>query len=164
MGPESYGQYLRRMSFAEWLRKLEAQPAEQRFTAAAARVIELWNARQARTSAGPDDRGRCARRAAVAFQCPPCTMIGETDLRGFNRHPHASIQSLISALSCPRCPGGPFMHRSPDPRVATPGPLPTCSASFACKMDRREVRTVGRNFAQCSFTVPAEPIDDSGPN
>jgi hypothetical protein len=48
MGRESYGQYLRRMSFAEWLRKLKAQPAEQRTTAAAARVINLWNARQAR--------------------------------------------------------------------------------------------------------------------
>ena len=36
-------------------------------------------------------------------------MIGEGLIRAFDRHPHASIQSLIPALSCPRCSGGPFV-------------------------------------------------------
>ena len=38
------------MAFAEWLRKLKAPPKEQRTNAAAARVIDLWHARQARSA------------------------------------------------------------------------------------------------------------------
>ena len=113
MGRESYGQYLRRMSFAEWLRKLKAQPEEQRTNAAAARIIDLWHARQARgaepllvpTIAAAVRAGR----PWLSYQCPACQMMGEADVRRFDRHPHASIQSLIPLLSCPRCPGGPFV-------------------------------------------------------
>jgi len=113
MGRESYGQYLRRMSFAEWLRKLKAQPEEQRTNAAAARVVELWSRRHARgaepllvpTIAAAVRAGR----PWLSYQCPACQMIGETDVRSFERHPHASIQSLIPLLDCPRCPAGPFV-------------------------------------------------------
>ena len=73
----------------------------------------MWHSRQARgaepllvpTIAAAVRAGR----PWLSYQCPACTMIGEADVRSFGRHPHASIQSLIPALSCPRCPGGPFV-------------------------------------------------------
>jgi hypothetical protein len=36
-------------------------------------------------------------------------MIGEVDVRTIDRHPAGSIESLVPALSCPRCPNGPFV-------------------------------------------------------
>ena len=42
-----------------------------------------------------------AGRPWLSYQCPACTMISEADVRSFERHPHASIQILIPALSCP---------------------------------------------------------------
>ena len=93
------------MLFAEWLRKLKAQPEEERTNAAAARVIDLWHARQA-----PGAEPLLVHTIAIAaragrpwlsYQCPACTMISEADVRSFERHPHASIQILIPALSCP---------------------------------------------------------------
>jgi hypothetical protein len=36
-------------------------------------------------------------------------MIGEIDVRTIDRHPAASIESLVPMLGCPRCPNGPFV-------------------------------------------------------
>jgi hypothetical protein len=53
------------------------------------------------------------------FYCPACQQVGEVDLRTLDRHPHATIEGLIPALSCRRCrPNPPFakligLSRSP---------------------------------------------------
>lgn len=79
----------------------------------ARRLIALWNL-----------RAKLGRRltfyptvgAAIAAQtpilecvCPGCQVVGEVDLRKVDRHPDASLSSLIPALSCKRCcPNPPF--------------------------------------------------------
>jgi hypothetical protein len=41
--------------------------------------------------------------------CPGCGQRGSVDLRRINRHPDASLESLIPILSCQRCsPNPPF--------------------------------------------------------
>jgi hypothetical protein len=40
---------------------------------------------------------------------PGCGVVGEIDLRALDRHPGASLESLIPELSCTRCsPNPPF--------------------------------------------------------
>jgi hypothetical protein len=81
---------------------------------AAARAVDLWNQRQARgaepllypTIAAAVRAGK----PRLTYRCPGCDLIGDADVRGFDRHPHASISSIIPALRCPRCtPSGPFV-------------------------------------------------------
>jgi hypothetical protein len=87
---------------------------DRRENPAAARVVDLWNRRQAR---GAEPLLYPSIAAAVragkpwlTFRCPACDLIGDADVRAFDRHPHASISSLIPALRCPRCtPNGPFV-------------------------------------------------------
>ena len=67
-------------------------PEERRTDGYAARIIDLWSKRLAR-GAEPllvptiEAAIRAGRRG---YQCPGCTMIGEGDVRKFDRHPHAS--------------------------------------------------------------------------
>ena len=45
----------------------------------------------------------------LSFSCPACQQVGSVDLRTLDRHPGASISSLIPSLSCRRCsPNAPF--------------------------------------------------------
>jgi hypothetical protein len=42
-------------------------------------------------------------------RCPACRTTGAIDLRRLDRHPNASVTSLIPALSCSSCrPHAPF--------------------------------------------------------
>jgi hypothetical protein len=81
--------------------------------AEAQKIVSIWNARQA--------GGRVlwfypTIGAAIAagvpwlsFSCPACQQVGAVDLRTLDRHPGASISSLIPAVSCRRCsPNAPF--------------------------------------------------------
>lgn len=113
MGRETYSQHRNRLHMARILREFAALPEERRTNRFASRVIDLWSKRLAR-DAEPllvPTIGAAVRagRPWLSFQCPACTMIGEADVRKFDRHPQASIQSLIQMLACPRCPGGPFV-------------------------------------------------------
>lgn len=80
---------------------------------AATALVSIWNARRA--------MGRelwffptigaalAAKRPWLTVQCPACEMVADIDIRKLDRHPQASIQSLIPALSCTRCrPNPPF--------------------------------------------------------
>ena len=50
-----------------------------------------------------------ARRFWLGCLCPGCGQRGSVDLRRINRHPDASLESLIPMLSCQRCsPNPPF--------------------------------------------------------
>jgi hypothetical protein len=96
-------------------RAIREMVADRRENPAASRVVDLWNRRQARgaepllypTIAAAVRAGK----PLLTFHCPACDLIGDADVRDFERHPHASISSLISALKCPRCtPKGPFVQ------------------------------------------------------
>jgi hypothetical protein len=80
----------------------------------AKRIVAIWNGRRAK---GRELWFHLRIRAAIAagppwltFICPARQQIGEIDLRRFDRHPNATIESLILALSCRRCrPNPPFV-------------------------------------------------------
>ena len=79
----------------------------------AKKIIAIWNARAA---AGRELWFYPTIGAAIAagvpwlsFSCPACQQVGSVDLRTLDRHPGASISSLIPSLSCRRCsPHAPF--------------------------------------------------------
>jgi len=81
---------------------------------AATALVTIWNARRA---SGRElwfyptiGAAIVAGRPWLSVMCPACQMIGEVDLRTLGRHPGASIDSLIPALSCRRCqPHPPFV-------------------------------------------------------
>jgi hypothetical protein len=79
------------------------------------RIVAIWNSRCA--------KGRelwfhlrigaalAAHHPWLAFVCPACQQIGEIDPRMLDRHPNATIESLIPSLSCWRCrPNPPFVR------------------------------------------------------
>jgi hypothetical protein len=79
----------------------------------ARRLVETWNARQA---AHMPMLFSPTIGAAVAagywflwVQCPACRTTSAVDLRTLDRHPEATVTSLIPALSCRGCrPNAPF--------------------------------------------------------
>jgi hypothetical protein len=51
----------------------------------------------------PDD-WRCDLNPWLSFSCPACGQWGSVDLRTLERHPGASISSLVPpSVSCRRC-------------------------------------------------------------
>jgi hypothetical protein len=80
---------------------------------AAQKIVAIWNARQA---GGRELWFYPTIGAAIAagfpwltFSCPGCQTVGSVDLRTLDRHPGASISSLIPSVSCRRCsPHAPF--------------------------------------------------------
>ena len=99
-----------KMTRAEQAAEEAARSAAERYMVTRARkVVEIWNARS-------DLFFYPTIRAAVAagcpwldYMCPACCRIGEIDLREVDRHPDASISSLIQELSCRSCqPNPPF--------------------------------------------------------
>jgi hypothetical protein len=76
-------------------------------------VVATWNVRVIRHSPVwffPTMRAALiARRFYLGCLCPGCGQRGSVDLRRVNRHPDASLESLIPMLSCQRCsPNPPF--------------------------------------------------------
>jgi hypothetical protein len=72
----------------------------------ARRIVAMWNGRRAK---GRELWFHLRIGAAIAagpwlmFLCPACQQIGEIDLRELDRHPNATIESLVLSLSCRRC-------------------------------------------------------------
>jgi hypothetical protein len=114
MGRETENQWRRREAtrrmIAEWNAWFTDPDRKNR---TAARIIHLWDARRAR-GAEPffHPTIRAAIRAGRPFltcYCPGCGVVGEVDLRKFDYHPGATVESLIPRLSCQRCsPHPPF--------------------------------------------------------
>jgi hypothetical protein len=107
-----------RMSRRKWEKMTRAEQAAEEAACAAAergivtsarKVLEIWNARS-------DLFFYPTIRAAIAagcpwldYMCPACCRVGEIDLRQVDRHPDASISSMIQELSCRSCrPNPPF--------------------------------------------------------
>jgi hypothetical protein len=87
--------------------------AERKARGAAQEIVAIWNARQA------DGRelwfyptigaAISAGLPWLSYSCPACGQIGSVDLRTLDRHPRASVSSLIPSVSCRRCsPNAPF--------------------------------------------------------
>jgi hypothetical protein len=79
----------------------------------AQKIAAIWNARQA---GGRELWFYPTIGAAIAagfpwltYSCPACRQVGALDLRTLDRHPGASISSLIPSVSCRLCsPNAPF--------------------------------------------------------
>jgi len=83
-------------------RQAEAREAER---IEAALVIETWNDKLA--AGGPALFSPTFRAAGgyrwLTVLCPGCGTVTDIDLAGIDRHPDASIMSLIPELSCRTC-------------------------------------------------------------
>jgi hypothetical protein len=96
-------------SVAELMRKRAAEEAaheaERAAQEAALRVVERWNAEQ---SPLWSPTIRCAIVAGTPWldvYCPGCRTSRAIDIRTLDRHPLASIGSLVLGLRCSFCPG-----------------------------------------------------------
>jgi hypothetical protein len=81
------------------LKNEPATPSPTRLSRDARRIVGIWNGRRAK---GRELWFHLRIGAAIAagypwltFMCPGCQQIGETDLRSLDRHPNATIESLI---------------------------------------------------------------------
>jgi hypothetical protein len=79
----------------------------------AERLVTAWNERQAKRKpllfAPTIGAAITARYFFLWVRCPACRTTQSVDLRTVDRHPDASITSLIPALSCRSCrPNAPF--------------------------------------------------------
>jgi hypothetical protein len=112
MGPNRRAQ-VRERAAARAAEEAKRAEADRKAVAAAQKIVAIWNARQA---------GGCelwfyptigaairARLPWLSYSCPACGQVGSVDLRTLDRHPRASISSLIPSVSCRRCsPNAPF--------------------------------------------------------
>lgn len=113
MGRETEKQWRQRRDLRRAAAELAAIPSQRREGQKADKLVGLWNARLARDAEPlfvPTIAAALrANRPWLEYQCRACGLIGDADVRRFDKHPRATIQSLIPELSCPRCPGGPFV-------------------------------------------------------
>ena len=81
----------------------------------ARRVVERWNvALAAGRGAWWSPTIRAAIIAGMPFAeiyCPGCLTISTVDLRTVDRHPLASVESLVLGLKCSWCPGSAPMPK-----------------------------------------------------
>ena len=87
--------------------------AQRKAIADAQKIVAIWNARQAGGRAlwfyPTVGAAIAAGLSWLTFSCPACGQLGSVDLRTLDRHPGASISSLIPSVSCRRCsPNAPF--------------------------------------------------------
>jgi hypothetical protein len=76
---------------------------------------EAWNERL-RRGGDPDPSPLLGTALTAGFRwlqiaCPDCRSVGEVNLAALDRHPEASLSSLLPALSCRRCPNSRRMPR-----------------------------------------------------
>jgi hypothetical protein len=95
----------------KWRARAEAKAAQ----AEAQRVVERWNAALA---AGKGALWSPTIRAAIAAGtpwvdvfCPGCRTSRAINIRTIDRHPLASVGSLVLGLRCSWCPGSAPMPR-----------------------------------------------------
>ena len=112
MGPNRRAQERERTA-ARAAEEAKRAEAERKAIADAQKIVSIWNARQAGGRALWFYPTIGAAIAAgfpwLSFSCPACHQWGSVDLRTLDRHPGASISSLIPLVSCRRCsPHAPF--------------------------------------------------------
>jgi hypothetical protein len=112
MGPNRRAQDRERAA-AEAAARAKRAEAARHAAADAKKVVEIWNERQAGGRAlwfyPTIGAAIAAGLPWLTFSCPACGQWGSVDLRTLDRHPGASISSLIPSVSCRRCsPNTPF--------------------------------------------------------
>ena len=112
MGPNRRAQECERTA-ARAAEEAKRAEAGRKAIADAHKIVSIWNARQAGGRALWFYPTIGAAIAAgfpwLSFSCPACHQWGSVDLRTLDRHPGASISSLIPSVSCRRCsPHAPF--------------------------------------------------------
>jgi hypothetical protein len=112
MGPNRRAQE-RERSAARAAEEAKRAEAKRKAIAEAEKIIDIWNARQAAGQAlwfyPTIGAAIAAGLPWLSFSCPGCGQWGSVDLRTLDRHPGASISSLIPLVSCRRCsPNAPF--------------------------------------------------------
>jgi hypothetical protein len=112
----------RGLDIAAYLRREAADKAARE---EALRIVERWNATIA---AGRDIWWSPTIRATIVagmpwanVYCPGCRTCRSLDLRTIDRHPLASVGSLVLGLRCSWCPGS-----APVPKI-----MGLCSAPMA---------------------------------
>jgi hypothetical protein len=128
MGQESEYRARGREQIRQAASDFAARPSRERESHKASKVVSLWNARLERGLAPlfvPTIGAAIeAGKPWLSFWCPGCGQVGDVDLRKLDRHPDATVEALIPALSCRRCaPHPPFAKLSglferPGKRVA----------------------------------------------
>ena len=92
-----------------------ARSAEQVSRDEAVRVVERWNAAVAAGGGALwSPTIRCAVIAGMPWldvHCPGCRSSRAIDIRTIDRHPLASVGSLVLGLRCSWCPGSAPMPR-----------------------------------------------------
>jgi hypothetical protein len=101
--------YRKTPSVADLQRKRKAdeatQAANEADREAALRIVEHWNAER---SVLWSQTIRCATTAGTPWldiYCPGCRTSRAIDIRTIDRHPLASVGSLVLGLRCSWCPG-----------------------------------------------------------
>jgi hypothetical protein len=112
MGPNRRAQERERAA-AEAAAKAKRAEVERKAVADAQKIVAIWNARQAggRELWFYPTIGAAIKAGLpwLSFSCAACGQVGSVDLRTLDRHPGASISSLIPSVSCRRCsPNAPF--------------------------------------------------------
>jgi hypothetical protein len=112
MGPNRRAQERERAAALAVERAKRAE-AERKSVAEALKIVAIWNARQAGGRAlwfyPTIGAAVAAGLPWLSYSCPACGQVGSVDLRTLDRHPRASISSLIPSVSCRRCsPNAPF--------------------------------------------------------
>ena len=97
--------------------RMRADAADREARDKAKRVVESWNAAiAAGQGALWSPTIRCAVIAGMPWldvHCPGCGTSGAIDIRTIDRHPLASVGSLVLGLRCSMCPGAtpmPVLH------------------------------------------------------
>ena len=112
MGPNRRAQDRERAA-ARTAAEAKRAEAERKAVADAQKIVAIWNARQAGGRAlwfYPTIGAAIAAGVPwLTYSCPACRQVGCIDLRTLDRHPGASISSIIPSVSCRRCsPNSPF--------------------------------------------------------
>ena len=112
MGPNRRAQDRERAA-ARTAAEAKRAEAERKAVADAQKIVAIWNARQAGGRAlwfyATIGAAIAAGVPWLTYSCPACQQVGCIDLRTLDRHPGASISSIIPSVSCRRCsPNSPF--------------------------------------------------------
>jgi hypothetical protein len=99
----------------DMLRSMKISAATSARTAHCVETCRAWNERL-RAGADPDPAPLLGTALAAGFRflqvtCLDCQTIGEVDLATVDRHPEASLSSLVPSMKCKGCPNSIRMPR-----------------------------------------------------
>ncbi len=113
MGPNRRAQERERAA-ARTAAEAKRAAAERKAVTDAQKIVAIWNARAKPVVSAlwfyPTIGAAIAAGVPwLTYSCPACQQVGCIDLRTLDRHPGASISSIIPSVSCRRCsPNSPF--------------------------------------------------------